>query len=101
KVAPLSVDTRMPVPLIAAYTVDEVAVSRFRSEMKPPTMAAPLLKFGALLPKFAPLSTERNRPVFVATRRTPVEGKTIRLICRLVKTPAPTIAQEVPPLIER
>jgi hypothetical protein len=64
-----------------------VAVSRWRSVMKPPRTEAPLSNAVALLPKWAPPSTDLNNPDAVATSNVPEAGMTMRTMATPVKIP--------------
>src|SRR5678816_3417295 len=101
KVAPASVDRKIPDPLTAARTVVEGEdVSSFRSLMNPPMMDCPLLNEGALFPKLIPPLMERNSPLLVATSRTLEAGRTIRLIPRVLSVEPPTSEHVSPPSID-
>src|SRR6476661_7235612 len=86
KLAPASVDLKIPCPLTAAKMIEEDWVSSFKSRMNDPIKnAPPSLKSGAFVPKLAPPSTDRYSPALVATNSTSRAGTMILLIATPLK----------------
>src|ERR1700722_6016143 len=100
QVCPPSVETKIPVPATAARTVVGVAVSRWRSLIRPPRTAPPLSNVGELFPKFAPPSTERNSPILVATSNVFGAGSTILTMAAPLRNDGPITVHESPPSVD-